>query len=89
MIPVIAGVPRQLAVEIFDDMEACVSPGVVTAHQLDACGGDRLTFELTWDTFRRNRILECEIPKYDGHLGRPNAFVPISLPEVPSREPHG
>ena len=31
--------------------------------------------ELTWNTFRDHLVLEYEIPKYDGDLGRPNAFV--------------
>ena len=34
--------------------------------------------ELTWNTFRDHLILEYEIPKSDGDLGRPNAFVPLS-----------
>ena len=33
--------------------------------------------DLTWNTFRDHLVLEYEIPKYDGDLGRPNAFVPI------------
>ena len=31
--------------------------------------------DLTWNTFRRELILEYEIPKYDGDLGQPNLFV--------------
>ena len=34
--------------------------------------------ELTWNTFRDHLILEYEIPKYDGDMGRPNLFVPWS-----------
>jgi LmbE family N-acetylglucosaminyl deacetylase len=34
--------------------------------------------ELTWNTFRDHVILEYEIPKYDGGLGSPNFFVPLS-----------
>ena len=33
---------------------------------------------LTWNTFRDNCILEYEIPKWDGDLGQPNVFMPIS-----------
>jgi hypothetical protein len=33
---------------------------------------------LTWNTFRDHLILEYEVPKYDGDMGRPNAFVHIS-----------
>ena len=34
--------------------------------------------ELTWNTFRNHLILEYEVPKYDGDMGRPNVFVPLS-----------
>lgn len=34
--------------------------------------------ELTWNTFRNHVILEYEIPKYEGDLGTPNLFVPLS-----------
>ena len=37
----------------------------------------RLACELTWNTFRNHLILEYEIPKFDGDLGRPNVFVPL------------
>ena len=42
----------------------------------------RLACELTWNTFRNHLILEYEIPKVDGDLGRPNVFVPLSLSVV-------
>jgi len=38
----------------------------------------RLVGELTWNTFRDHLILEYEIPKYDGGLGSPSVFVPLS-----------
>jgi LmbE family N-acetylglucosaminyl deacetylase len=38
----------------------------------------RTIAELTWNTWRNHLILEYEIPKYDGDLGRPNLFVPVS-----------
>ena len=37
----------------------------------------RLACELTWNTFRDHPILEYEIPKVDGDLGRPNFFMPL------------
>jgi len=33
---------------------------------------------LTWNTFRNHQILEYEIPKYDGDLGQPNVYVPLT-----------
>ena len=38
----------------------------------------RLVCELTWNTWRDHLILEYEIPKYDGGLGQPNLYVPVS-----------
>ena len=37
----------------------------------------RLACELTWNTFRDHLILEYEVPKWDGDLGRPNVYVPL------------
>ncbi len=33
---------------------------------------------MTWNTFRNHLILEYEILKYDGDLGTPNVFVPLT-----------
>ena len=46
----------------------------------DAHQDHRLLSELTGNTFRNHLILEYEIPKYDGDLGRPNVFVPLDAP---------
>lgn len=64
--------------EFFEELKAGVNPDLVFTHW----GGDahqdhRCIAELTWNTFRNHLILEYEIPKYDGDLGRPNFFVPI------------
>jgi LmbE family N-acetylglucosaminyl deacetylase len=62
--------------EFFDDLGARVQPDIVFAHHLDDAHQDhRVVAELTWNTFRDHLILEYEIPKYDGDLGRPNVFV--------------
>ncbi len=34
--------------------------------------------ELVWNTFRDHLIAEYEIPKYEGDLGHPNLFVPLT-----------
>lgn len=34
--------------------------------------------DLAWNTWRDHAILEYEILKYDGDLGRPNVYSPIS-----------
>jgi LmbE family N-acetylglucosaminyl deacetylase len=54
------------------------SPDLVFTHYgADAHQDHRLISELTWNTFRNHLILEYEIPKYDGDLGRPNFFMPL------------
>ena len=43
--------------------------------------------ELTWNTFRDHMILEYEIPKYDGDMGQPGVFVPLTA-EVSKKKVH-
>lgn len=64
--------------EVFEELKAVVDPQLVLTHRSDDLHQDhRLACELTWNTFRRHAILEYEIPKVDGDLGRPNAYVPL------------
>jgi LmbE family N-acetylglucosaminyl deacetylase len=54
-------------------------PDLILTHQREDLHQDhRVTCELTWNTFRNHFILEYEVPKYDGDMGRPNVFVPLS-----------
>jgi LmbE family N-acetylglucosaminyl deacetylase len=65
--------------DIFESLKQQVSPDLILTHYgKDAHQDHRLLSELTWNTFRDQLILEYEIPKYDGDLGRPNVFVPLS-----------
>jgi len=70
--------------QIKDDFEALKReflPDLVLTHFRDDRHQDhRLVSDLTWNTFRDHLILEYEIPKYDGDLGQPNLFVPLSEP---------
>ena len=53
-------------------------PDLVLTHCRDDLHQDHRTLgELAWNAFRDHWILEYEIPKYDGDLGRPNVFVPL------------
>jgi LmbE family N-acetylglucosaminyl deacetylase len=62
----------------FEDELKGFEPDVILTHQgNDAHQDHRLTCELTWNTFRNHLILEYEVPKYDGDMGRPNFFVPL------------
>jgi LmbE family N-acetylglucosaminyl deacetylase len=64
--------------DVFEDLKKTVSPDLILTHYRDDAHQDhRLLCELTWNTFRNHLILEYEIPKYDGDLGRPNVFVPL------------
>lgn len=52
---------------------------IFTHYRHDRHQDHRTISDLTWNTFRDNVILEYEIPKYDGDVGQPNSFVPISI----------
>jgi LmbE family N-acetylglucosaminyl deacetylase len=72
--------PSQAAAikERFEELKRSVSPDVIFSHYRDDLHQDhRIVGELTWNTFRDHMILEYEIPKYDGGLGSPAAFVPL------------
>ena len=64
--------------DTFEALKARVDPDLVLTHTRDDLHQDhRLVCDLTWNTFRDHLVLEYEIPKYDGDLGRPNAFVAL------------
>jgi LmbE family N-acetylglucosaminyl deacetylase len=70
----------------FEELKAQVNPDLIFTHwQGDAHQDHRLLSELTWNTFRNHLILEYEIPKYDGDMGRPNLFVPLDAPLYQSK----
>ncbi len=60
--------------------DRCEPDVVLTHHLADAHQDHRLVAELAWQTWRDHLILEYEIPKYEGDLGRPNLFA--VLPEA-------
>jgi len=65
--------------EYFESLKTGTAPDVVFTHyRHDLHQDHRFLSELTWNTFRDHLILEYEIPKYDGDLGAPNVFVPIT-----------
>ena len=63
----------------FEVIKCEFDPSLVLTHwQGDAHQDHRLVAELTHNTFRDHLVLEYEIPKYDGDLGNPNLFVPLT-----------
>jgi LmbE family N-acetylglucosaminyl deacetylase len=69
--------------DVFEEFKREVSPDLIFTHyRHDRHQDHRLVNELTWNTWRDHMILEYEIPKYDGDLGQPNVFVPVSPEQV-------
>lgn len=63
----------------FETLKGTVSPDIIFTHRRDDAHQDhRMVSKLTWNTFRDHAILEYEIPKWDGDLGQPNVYVPVS-----------
>jgi LmbE family N-acetylglucosaminyl deacetylase len=61
----------------FEDLKGFAPDLILTHQRHDLHQDHRITCELTWNTFRNHLILEYEVPKYDGDMGRPNLYVPI------------
>jgi LmbE family N-acetylglucosaminyl deacetylase len=67
--------------DFFEELKSQVRPDLIfTQWGGDAHQDHRLLSELTWNTFRNHLILEYEIPKFDGDMGRPNFYVPLDAP---------
>jgi LmbE family N-acetylglucosaminyl deacetylase len=65
--------------EFFEELKPRFFPDLIFTHYRgDAHQDHRLVCELTWNTYRHHFILEYEIPKYDGDIGIPNVFHPLS-----------
>jgi LmbE family N-acetylglucosaminyl deacetylase len=67
------------AKDIIESLKRLPRPDVIFTHERDDRHQDhRVVCELTWNVFRDHTILEYEIPKYDGGLGQPNLYVPVT-----------
>jgi LmbE family N-acetylglucosaminyl deacetylase len=65
--------------EFFEQTRRAFEPDLVLCHHRDDLHQDHKTIaELTWNTFRNHLVLAYEIPKYEGDLGKPNVYVPLS-----------
>jgi LmbE family N-acetylglucosaminyl deacetylase len=73
--------PAQYAAikESFETLKQLPDPDLVFSHhRTDLHQDHRVVAELTWNTFRNHLILEYEIPKYEGDLTTPSAYVSVS-----------
>lgn len=69
--------------ERFRDLTRGLDASLVFTHRHDDAHQDhRVLSELVGNHFRRHTVLEYEIVKYDGDLGRPNLFVPLSRAQL-------
>ena len=65
--------------EWFETLQALPRPDLILTHTRDDKHQDhREVCALTWNTFRDHLILEYEIPKWDGDLGRPAVYMPVT-----------
>lgn len=63
----------------FEQIKGQFDPEIVFTHfRHDRHQDHRVLSDLAWNTFRNHLILEYEILKYDGDVGSPNVFVPLS-----------
>ena len=65
--------------DVFEATKRETKPDLIlTPHRHDRHQDHRFVAELTWNTYRDHLIAEYEIPKYEGDLGTPNFFVPLT-----------
>jgi LmbE family N-acetylglucosaminyl deacetylase len=70
----------------FAALKRLPDPDLIFTHQCAEHHQDhRLIGELTWNTFRAHLVLEYEIPKYEGQLATPNAYVALNRREVAAK----
>jgi LmbE family N-acetylglucosaminyl deacetylase len=63
----------------FEALKESAKPDLIFTHRGDDAHQDhRQVSRLTWNTFRDHCILEYEIPKWDGDMGQPNLYMPVS-----------
>jgi LmbE family N-acetylglucosaminyl deacetylase len=73
--------PAEIAAikESFEQLQREERPTLILTHFLHDLHQDhRIVAELTYNIFRDHLVWEYEIPKYDGDLGNPNLFLPLT-----------
>ena len=64
--------------DFFETLKPFHPDVVFTHYREDRHQDHRVLSDLAWNTFRSHVILEYEIPKYDGDIGQPGFFVPVT-----------
>lgn len=63
----------------FESLKKSIDPDIIFTHRRDDAHQDhREVSHLTWNTFRNHLILEYEVPKWDGDIGQPNLYMPLT-----------
>lgn len=66
--------------EALEEIGSRVRPDLVFTHfRHDRHQDHRTLSDLSWNTFRTPVVFEYEIPKWDGDMGQPGAFIPLPL----------
>ena len=66
-----------------------VKPDLIFTHYREDRHQDHRTVsDVTWQTFRGDLVLEYEVPKYDGDLGQPNLFMPLTADRLKAKTGH-
>jgi LmbE family N-acetylglucosaminyl deacetylase len=69
--------------DCFEAVKRDFNPSLILTHWEDDAHQDhRLVAQITHSTFRDHLVLEYEIPKYDGDLGNPAFFVPLTKTQL-------
>ena len=72
--------------EFFESLKHLPRPDIIFCHERDDRHQDhRVVNEMVWNTFRDHLVLEFEIPKWDGGLGQPNTYVPVTAKQAKAK----
>lgn len=67
----------------FESLKDLPRPDLILCHErADRHQDHRIVNEMVWSIFRDHLVLEYEVPKWDGELGQPNVYVPISASQA-------
>lgn len=72
--------------DYFETLKRNFDPDLIITHyKQDGHQDHRVIADLTWNTYRSHTILEYEIIKYDGDLGNPGVFFPLTKQQAQNK----